>query len=145
MAYSSDITKALTVQITKFVTLNPHQLAGHVANLDFWMAEVRHCLDVIDGYDRRFDEMKTAQMKHISERGTVQFRLDDSWGTQKTAPPPRRVPGAELGEVRRNLRDATYLFVVRCFNDGLIDEGQLRRTCKSLDIGVEARDLRRRT
>jgi hypothetical protein len=91
MAYSSDITKTLTVQITKFVTLNPHQLAGHVANLDFWMAEVRHCLDVIDGYDRRFDEMKTAQMKHISERGTVQIRLDDSWGTQKTAPPPIRL------------------------------------------------------
>ena len=28
MAYSSDITKTLTLQITKFVTLNRHQLAG---------------------------------------------------------------------------------------------------------------------
>lgn len=54
MAYSSDITKTLTVQVTKFVTLNRHQLAGHVANLGFWVAEVRHCLDVIDGYNRRF-------------------------------------------------------------------------------------------
>ncbi len=49
MAYSSDITKILTDQITKFVTLNRHQLAGHVANLDFWTGEVRHCLNVIDG------------------------------------------------------------------------------------------------
>jgi hypothetical protein len=30
MAYSSDITKTLTDQITKFVTLNAHQLAGHI-------------------------------------------------------------------------------------------------------------------
>jgi hypothetical protein len=79
MAYSSDITKTLTIQITKFVTLNRHQFAGHVANLDFWVAEVRHCLDVIDGYDRRFEQMKTAQMKHISDHGTVEFRLNDSW------------------------------------------------------------------
>jgi hypothetical protein len=49
MAYSSDITKTLTLQIRKFVTLNRHQLAGQVANLDFWLAKVRHCLDVIDG------------------------------------------------------------------------------------------------
>jgi hypothetical protein len=34
---------------------------------------------------------------------------------------------------------------VRCFNEGLIDEDLLRRTCKRLDIGVEARDLRWRT
>jgi hypothetical protein len=66
MAYSSDITKTLTAQITKFVTLNRHQLAGHVANLDFWVAEDRHCLDVIDGYDRRFEQMKTGQTKHES-------------------------------------------------------------------------------
>jgi hypothetical protein len=59
MAYSSDVTRTLTVQITKFVTLNRHQLAGHVASLDFWIAEVRHCLGVIDGYDRRFEQMKT--------------------------------------------------------------------------------------
>jgi hypothetical protein len=145
MAYSSDITKTLTVQITKFATLNPHQLVGHVANLDFWVAEVRRCLDVIDGYDRRFEQMKTAQTKHISEHGTVEIRLDDSWGNQRTVPPPRRVPSAELGEVKRNLCDATYRFVVRCFNEGLIDEDLLRRTCKRLDIGVEARDLRWRT
>lgn len=145
MAYSSDITKTLTVQITKFVTLNRHQLTGHVANLDFWVAEVRHCLDVIDGYDRRFEQMKTGQTKHISEHGTVEFSLDDPRHTQRMSPPPRRVSGAELGEARRNLCDATYRFLIRCFSEGLIQEDLLRRTCGSLDIGVEARELRNRT
>jgi hypothetical protein len=43
MAYSSDITKTLTLQIRKFVTLNRHQLAGQVANLDFWVGKrLRH-------------------------------------------------------------------------------------------------------
>src|SRR6201981_923543 len=114
MAYSIDIAKTLTDQITKFVTLNRHQLAGHVANLDFWAAEVRHCLDVIDGYNRRFEQMKAAQTKHTSEHGTVEFSFHDPCRPQKPAPPPRRVPGAELGEARRHLCDATYRFLVRC-------------------------------
>jgi hypothetical protein len=141
MAYSSDITKTLTLQIRKFVTLNRHQLAGQVANLDFWVAEVRHCLDVIDGYDRRFEQMKTAQTKHVAEHGTMEFRLNDSWGDQKTAPPPRRVSGAELAEARRTLCDATYRFLVRCFNEGFMREDLLRQTCDILDIGIEASDL----
>jgi hypothetical protein len=143
MAYSSDITKTLAVQITKFVTLNRHQLAGHVANLDFWLAEVRHCLDVIDGYDRRFEQMKTGQTKHITEHGTVEFSLHDPCCTQRTASPPRRVSGAELADARRDLCDATYRFLIRCFNDGLINENVLRRLCSSLELGIEATDLRR--
>jgi hypothetical protein len=145
MAYSSDITETLTFQITRFVTLNRHQLAGHVANLDFWVAEVRHCLDVIDGYNRRFEQMKAAQSKHIFEHKTVEFSFDDPCCTQGRASPPTRVPSAELGEARRNLCDATYRFLVRCFNERFIEEDLLRRICSSLDLGVEASDLRHRT
>jgi len=145
MAYSAEISKTLADQIKKFITLNRHQLAGHVANLDFWVGEVRHCLDVIDGYNRRFERMKTAQMKFSSEHGTVEFLLDDPCCTQRTAAPPRRVSGDALGEVRRYLCDATYGFLVRCFNEGLMDEDVLRQTCGSLDIGVEAKDLRQGT
>jgi hypothetical protein len=109
------------------------------------MAEVRHCLDVIDGYNRRFEQMKAAQTKHTSEHGTVEFSLDDPCCTQGLASPPRRVLGADIGEARRNLCDATYRFLVRCFSEGLINEDVLRRTCGCLDIGVEACDLRQRT
>jgi len=73
VAYSSDIAKTLTQQLTRFVTLNRHQLAGHVANLDFWMAEVRHCFEVIDGYGQRFNRMKKAEGKHVAEHHTIKI------------------------------------------------------------------------
>src|SRR5262249_17639629 len=127
------------------VTLNRHQLVGQVANLDFWEAEVRHCLDVIDGYGHRFERMKAAQERYTSEHGTVIFRLDDPCCTQKAATPPRRIPASELKEARRPLRDSMYRFLGRCFNEGLIDEAMVRQTCNRLDIGIEASDLRQRT
>jgi len=145
VSYSSEITKILTDQITKFTTLNRHQLAGQVANLDFWVAEVGHCLDVLDGYHHRFEQMRDAQTRYVSEHGTVEYQLEDPRHTQIKAPPPMRVSAAELGEARRHLCDATYRFLVRCFNEGRIDESTLRRTCDSLDLGIEAKDLRRRS
>ena len=74
----------------------------------------------------------------------MEFSLDDPCCTQRTVPPPRRVSGAELEEARRNLCDATYRFLVRCLNEGLIKEDLLHGTCVSLDLGVEASDLRHR-
>ena len=56
MSYSSQIADLLAAQLTKFVTLNRHQLAGQASNLDFWLLEVRHCLAVIDGYRERFEQ-----------------------------------------------------------------------------------------
>jgi hypothetical protein len=145
MAYSSDIAKILTDQITRFAALNRHQLSGHLANLDFWTDEVRHCLQVIDGYGRRFERMKAAQMRFAADRGTVEFRLDDPCCTRTSAAPPRRVPGQELAEARRGLCEAFYRSLVRCFHEGLLDEGALRRTCETVGLGVESSDLRRRT
>jgi hypothetical protein len=144
VAYSADIAKVLTDQLTKFVTLNRHQLAGHVANLEFWLDEVRHCLSVIDGYGLRFEQLKAAQTKHVAEHKTVEFDLRDPCCTQSRAAPPKRVSDSELTGARRAVSDATYRFLVRCFNEGLIEEATLRRECKSLDIGVEAADLKHR-
>lgn len=134
MAYSSDIADLLADQIAKFVTLNRHQLVGHAANLDFWAGEVRHCLDVIDGYERRFEQMKTAQMQYVSEHGTIQYDLRDTSIPGEKPPPPRRVPGGELRKSRQRLCEATRRFLVRCFDDELISEATLRRVCGRLGI-----------
>jgi hypothetical protein len=145
MAYSSDIAKILADQLTRFATLNRHQLAGHVANLDFWTAEVRHCLDVIDGYGKRFEQLKAAQARYVTEHGTVEFLLRDPRHTQQAAAPPKRVPHSELEGARRGLCDAAYHFLVRCFHQGFIEEAALRQMCDRLGIGVEASDLRQGT
>ena len=144
MAYSTDIAEILTDQLAKFTTLNRHQLAGQTANLDFWLAEVRHCLDVIDGYVRRFDRLKTAQGKHISQHHTVEFDLDDPCCIRDTAAPPTRVPHRELQGSRRDLCEATYRLLLRCFKEGLMDAPALRQECGRLGIGVDVADMRSR-
>ena len=141
MSFSTDMAKLIGDQISKFVTLNRHQLAGHVANLDFWTAQVRHCLAVIDGYGKRFHMLKVAQAKHVSEHHTTEFSLDDPCCTQGMPAPPRKVPDSELKEARTALCDATHRFLVRCYNDGFLEEAEYRKACEESGIGFDAADL----
>jgi hypothetical protein len=141
MSFSTDMAKLVTDQVSKFVTLNRHQLAGHVANLDFWAEQVRHCLAVLDGYGQRFHKLKTAQTKHVAEHHTTEFSLDDPCCTQEKAAPARKVADRELKEARSALCDATRRFLVRCYNDGLIEEPEFRQACEHSGIGFDATDL----
>jgi hypothetical protein len=143
VSYSTEIAKLLADQLTKFATLTRHQLAEQVANLDFWLAEVRHCLEVIDGYRARFQRLKAALTRYVAEHDTVQFAPDDPC-IRWSPTPPRRVPAEALGEARRSVGDAAYRFLVRCFREGLIEASAVRQACDSLGIGVEACDLRAR-
>jgi len=141
VAYSSEIAKVLAGQVAKFVTLNRHQLAGHLANLDFWLAEVRHCLEVLDGYGPRFERLKAAQREHVKQFGTEEFDLRDPCCIKGRAASPKRAPDSELWDARQALCDATYRFLLRCFREKLIEEAKLRQACVSLGIGVEPNDL----
>jgi hypothetical protein len=143
MSYSSNLAKVVADQLARFVTLNRHQLAGQVANLDFWVAQARHALEVIDGYGERFVRLRSAQAGYVAEHNTtVSFPTDPDI---RVAPdPPRRVADADLREARRSVSEAAYRFLVRCCNDGLIPESRLRSLCDSLGIGVDAADLRRK-
>lgn len=143
MAFTTEMSKLVGDQFAKFVTLNRHQLAGQVANLEFWLAEVRHCLEVIDGYGSRFTRLKAAQTEYVEKHDTVEFRVGDREFEDK-ASPPRRIPDRELREARRSLCEATSRFLIRCCNEGFIDEPTLRRACGELDLGVEATDLKPR-
>lgn len=142
MSFSEEMAKVVADQLARFATLNKHQLAGHVANLDFWVSEARHVLEVIDGYEPRFRRMKAGQDQHVAEHGTLAYFPGDP--EIRCAPdPPRRVAHGSLREARRSVTEATYRFLVRCCNDGLIPESRMRALCDELDIGVEAVDLRR--
>jgi hypothetical protein len=143
MSFSENMAKVVADQLARFVTLNRHQLAGHVANLDFWIAQARHALDVIDRYEERFRRLKAAQSAYVAEHQTMTYRRTDP-EIRWAADSPRRVAHAALREARRSVTEATYRFLVRCCYDGLIPESRLRAICNSLDIGVEASDLRGR-
>lgn len=130
ISYSEQIAKVTSDQLERFVTLNRHQLAGHVGNLDFWVGEARHAFEVIDGYQERFRRLKAGQVEYVALHRPME--------------PPRRVADANLRDARRSVADATYRFLVRLCNDGLIHESQLRTLCGDLGIGVEQGDIRRK-
>jgi hypothetical protein len=137
------MAKLVTDQLARFVTLNRHQLAGHVANLDFWMAQVRHCLQVLDDYGKRFRLLKTAQEKHVAEHHTFEFSLEDPCCSQGKPAAPRKVPDSELKDARVALSDATRRFLVRCRTSDLIDEVVFRKVCVDSGIEFDRADLAR--
>ena len=136
------MAKLVTDQLARFVTLNRHQLAGDVANLDFWLDQVRYGLAVIDGYGKRFQRLKAAQAKHIRAHHTTEFELDDPCCTQRSPAPPRKVPDHELKDARVALCDAARRFLVRCYNEGFIEESVLRQVCADLGLGFDPGELR---
>ncbi len=143
MSFSEKLARVVADQLERFVTLNTHQLAGHVANLDFWIAQARHVVEGIDGYEPRFRRLKAGQDQYVVEHQTETYLLDDAYIRWK-ADSPQRVAHSSLRDARRAVTDATYRFLVRCCNEQLIPEEQLRDICKSLDISVESTDIRRK-
>ena len=144
MSYSSEVANLIANQLSRFMTLNRHQLAGQAANLDFWLNETRHAIEVIDGYGQRYEQMRSAQSRYVSEHETFVYDSRDEFYKPKPPDPPIRVSHTELKEARRTVTDAAYRFFVRCTNEGFITESRLREASDDLGIGVEASDLKRR-
>lgn len=136
MSFSTDMAQLVSDQLSRFVTLNRHQLAGQLANLDFWMAQVRHALETIDGYGVRFVRMQAAQGKHVNAYGTTEFAPEPHYGTTHKPTPPHRVPDRELQKARKALIDAAYRFLTRCRKEGLISLAQIAMAREI--IGVES-------
>ena len=134
MPYASDVARLVADQLNRLVTLNPHQLAGQAANLDFWMAESRHALDVIDTYPERFRRLKAAQARYVSEHGTSEFNLDAPYRTQGAPAPPRPVPSAELQDSRRALCEAVARLLARFRKEGLVDDAAVAAASERLGL-----------
>jgi hypothetical protein len=134
VSFSTDMARLVAEQLSRFVTLNRHQLAGQVANLDFWLTQVRHALAVIDGYGVRFVRMHAAQEQYVAAHGTTEFTLGIDFPKERKASPPHRIPDRDLRKARRGLTEATARFLKRCHQDGLISASQLSEGCGSLDI-----------
>jgi len=147
MVYSSDFARLLIDQLARIAGENRHQLVGHMANLDFWLSEVRHCLGVIDGYSARFANLKAAQTKYVSEHVTTAAEFDDpvvyyDRVAHHSVLPRPAWSDVDRKETRRALCDAVYRFLRRCYRDKLLDESSFRKACDSLGMGVDPADIR---
>jgi hypothetical protein len=139
MSFSTDLAGLVAGQLTKFATLNRHQLAGQLANLDFWLEQARHALAVIDGYGVRFVKLHAAQEQHVTRHDTREFSPSVDYSAEHRAAPPRRIPDRLLQKARRALTEALTGFLKRCRREGLISEARLEaaRECLGIEGGTE--------
>ena len=135
MAYSLEATDLLTKQIEKFVSLNHHQLIGHLANLEFWTGEVRHALMLIDGYSQRFECMQFAHDAYVKRHQVVNFDLDDTDIQWK--PGLKRLSRHDLHQSRAKLLAAWKRFIKRGVNERFLDEQVAGKACEDVGISME--------
>jgi len=123
--------------LERFLTLHPYQLAGQVANINFWVSEVRHVLRAIDGYPTRFRQLKVGQTDFIVTHGTKV----SLYGDRVSPSPPRRVSDVDLQHARRSVTEAMYRFLLRLQKEKLLPSNDLCAICTELDIGVDPADF----
>src|SRR5256885_13633016 len=92
VSFSTDMAKLVADQLSRFVTLNPHQLAGQTANLDFWLAQARHALGVIDGYGVRIARMGDGQQQCVAAHDAKLSDVGPCGIAEQKPPPPRPIP-----------------------------------------------------
>lgn len=144
MSYMSDVCDALTQTLTKTTTLPAHQLAGHAANIDFWVNESKHCLEVLDGYYSRFEKMRDAQKDHVRRHGTYDYEVEkgEIHDADYSIKPLRPGVGeGDLKKMRHEIDQATYAFLVRCHRERFIDAAKVREFAAHLGMSVSERDL----
>jgi hypothetical protein len=122
VSFSTDMAKLVADQLTRLATLNPHQLAGQVENLDFWLSQVRHALAVIDGYGERFVRLQGAQDRYVALHNVTASEVGPEGVNWKPPASVRRIPDRELRQARRKLVEAATRLLERCRSEELISD-----------------------
>src|SRR5262245_47198857 len=128
--YSIARAELIADQIGRFATQHLHQLAGHNANLEFWLAEAASAVRAIDEYQQRFKRLQNARLAWVREHDTKVThycpicRGACEFGPQ-TPDRPHRVPSEELDAARAAVRRAVRQFLVRLFKAGFVSEEQV--------------------
>jgi hypothetical protein len=146
IAITIDRAAGLAQQLERFAHSNLHQLAGQVANLDFWLGEVDHALRTIDDYPRRFGCLRDAQMAWVKVHSTKVSGYCSICGGgcelgAQTPEPPKRIPSQRMEEARNQLRGSALRFLLRCYRAGLVDEAAVRGASDRLKLSLENEDL----
>lgn len=146
MSYSIQKATLIADQLQRLATQNTHQLAGQVANLDFWLAEAVHAIATIDQYPERFQRLRVAQVGWAKAHGTrVSGYCAHCGGGCEFGPqvpdPPRRIPAEDLAAARAAVRQTGRLYLLRLYRAQLIDESAVRRACDDLGAPLESEDL----
>ncbi len=121
MSYMEQVCRALIDTLERTSRLDHEDLAGHAANIAFWVSQAANCLEVIDGYRQRFDRLRAAGPVHS-----------------------RGIQDHVRKNLRRELDSTVYRFIVRCHNEGFVDRPQLDEIAQKLGMSIATPDLRNR-
>ncbi|WP_162127619.1 hypothetical protein [Flavobacterium phycosphaerae] len=146
MIYSIEKANLISEQLRKFKDCFAHQLAGHTANISFWIKEVKEALVVLDEYNKRFYAMRDEQVVWIENHGeaihdycpTCGGKCEFSNGIPSL---PIRVESSLLKETRKNLVNAAYYFLIRGYNSKLMDLKTLEHFCAEVGTSIDPKDL----
>lgn len=136
LSYTTEITALLTNQLERFRHLHRHQLAGHVANLEFWSGQVRNCVLAIDGYANRFKQLKAASKAHP----TWTSDPNDPGGAFSTRR-PLPVSDDELAAARTALVTTWRQFLARCCREQLLGFDAAKSASDAAGVSFLPEDL----
>lgn len=136
MPYVEDITEPLIKTLTYTGGLPARQLGGHAANLGFWVGEVKHAFDVIDGYGERFKKLQGGE-RMAAERLGIEWH---PFHARKLVRPG--ISDHELKELRRRLTDSVFLVLSRCYKEEFLSEAELEKYGERL--GLDSHELKRK-
>lgn len=125
MAYIEEICTPMITVLRHTAGLPVHQLAGHAANIDFWVAEVSHRLDVIDGYQRRFDTLRSTQESYQALHGIPSTSMPLTRSTQDQL----------RKQLRRELVDVMAQLLHRCVEAEVLEEPRASELRERLAVG----------
>lgn len=136
MAYIVEQTRLLTETFERMSRLPAHRLAGHVANLDYWRAELHRTIASLGSYPTRFRRMKDATNAHLKVIPVPDpyppIHLHD---THSLKPDTRTTPAvrdSELQDLKRALCAAAAKFTEACVRSGLLSPEQAEAFSESI-------------
>jgi hypothetical protein len=146
MIYTIEKANLIIEQLTKFKSMPTYKLSGHIANFEFWEAEVKSALKAIEEHYKRFKTMSNAQLNYIENHGEPIHEFCTvcngvcEFSTGKPSL-PKRIVNSDLKEVKTELLNTYYFLLVRSFNSKIIDIKQLEKHCNEVEISFDQTDL----
>lgn len=150
MIYTVNRANLISEQLRKFADSSSWWVVGQFSNLDFWIDEVKSALKALNEHNTRFDKMYNAQKEWIETHNIelphhcpiCQGICELGTGTIKPSLPKRSSETKQdKNESRRELLDATYYFLIRCYKMKLIGEAELKEKCREVGTSVDLADL----
>ena len=146
LQYSIERAALLAKQLRQLASRHPHQLAGHLANLDFWTSEAIDAIRALDGYNNRFHRLRDAQVAWTRRHAT---RVDHycpacrgrcEFGPRAPAP-PERTSSEDIEAARLGVRRAFVGFLARLYEVDLLGEREASAAAASVGAPFAPEDL----